>query len=74
MNTIETVTRSLASELGLNFQSFTVYTEGSLLTLKLKDASICISNWQSTPISQIVETAKSLTLKESFTNKVLLNG
>jgi hypothetical protein len=74
MNNINQITSVIFNELGKNGKSVTVHSEGNVLVIKLDKSETRILNWQTTPVQSILETAKSLTLKENFGGDILLHG
>lgn len=74
MNNINQITSLIFSELGKGGKSVAVHSEGNVLVIKLEKAETRILNWQTTPVQSILETAKSLTLKENYGGDILLHG
>lgn len=74
MNTIDTVTNIIFNEFAKSGKYIAVSAEGNILHIKSGTSDTRILNWETTPISSILETARNLVIKENYKGNVLLHG
>lgn len=74
MNTIDNVTNVLFNEFSKSGKYIAVSADGNVLHIKSGTSDTRILNWETTPISSILETARNLVLKENHRGNVLLHG
>lgn len=74
MNNINQITTLIFNEFGRSGKTVALHNEGNYLLIKIDKSETRIMNWQNTPIETILETARSLTLKENFGGNILLHG
>lgn len=74
MNNIETVSSRIFMEFGSTGKSVLVHSEGNVLVVRVGNSETRIFNWQTTPIESILESTRSLTIKENYKGNVILHG
>lgn len=74
MNNIETVSSRIFTEFGSTGKSVLVHSEGNVLVVRVGNSETRIFNWQTTPIESILESTRSLTIKENYKGNVILHG
>jgi hypothetical protein len=74
MNTIDSITNILFTEFSKLGKPVVVTVDNNVLLIKVNNADTRILNWESMSPNSILETAKSLLLKENYKGNVLLHG
>jgi hypothetical protein len=74
MNTLDNITNTLFSEFSKMGKYVSVSADGNVLYIKSGTSDTRILNWETVPVSSILETARSLVLKENYKGNVLLHG
>ena len=74
MNTINSITNLLFTEFAKLGKPVVVTVDNNVLLIKVNNADTRILNWETMSPNSILETAKSLVLKENYKGNVLLHG
>lgn len=74
MNNLENISNRIFGEFGATAKSLAVHSEGNVLVIRVNKSESRIFNWQNTPVENILETVRSLTLKENYNGSTLLHG
>jgi hypothetical protein len=74
MNNLENVSSRIFTEFGSTGKSVLVHSEGNVLVVRVGNSETRIFNWQTTPIESILESTRSLTIKENYKGNVILHG
>jgi hypothetical protein len=74
MNTINNITNMLFTEFSKMGKTVIVHAENNILYIKSGNSDTRILNWEQVSLESILDTARSLVLKENYKGKQMLFG
>lgn len=74
MNTLDNISNLLFKEFSKMGKSVIVHAENNILYIKSGNSDTRILNWETVSLESILDTAKSLVLKENFKGVQMLFG